>query len=53
MHPNDNMCCVIHIAGSQVSMHIEEEDDLGNFYYMEPIGKEGSLSEDEIIPGAL
>ena len=51
MQPNDIMCCVIHLAGSQESVHIEQEDDLGKFDDMEPNGKEGSLSEDEIIPG--
>ena len=45
------MCCVIHIAGSQESVHIEQEDDLGKFDDMEPTGKEGSPSKDEIIPG--
>ena len=35
-------------------MHIEEEDHHGKFDDMEPTGKEdGSLSEDEIIPGVL
>ena len=34
-------------------MHIEQEDDLGKFDDKEPTGKEGSLSEDEIIPGVL
>ena len=48
-----SMCCVIHLAGSQESMLIEEEDDLGKFDDVEPTGKEGSLSEDEIIPGVL
>ena len=50
MQPNDSMCCVIHLAGSLESMHIEEEDDHGKFDDMEPTG---SLSEDEIIPGVL
>ena len=34
-------------------MHIEQEDDHGKFDEMEPNGKEGSLSKDEIIPGVL
>ena len=35
------MCCVIHLAGSQESVHIEQEDHLRKFHDMEPAGKEG------------
>ena len=34
-------------------MNNQQEDHLGKFDDMEPTGKEGNLSEDEIIPGVL